>query len=110
MTVTDLASFRRIARPPLLDSTKILLHREKMKNITVSVDDETYRRPRIKAAEHDNSVSALIRKFLAELAGIESDIERLKRQEREIRERIRGATGCRVMMLTGGESDRTPLR
>jgi hypothetical protein len=60
-----------------------------MKNITVSVDDETYRRARVKAAEQDTSVSALVRKFLAELAGSESDIERLKREEREIRERIR---------------------
>ena len=60
-----------------------------MKNITVSVDDETYRRARIKAAEHDTSISALVRKFLVELAGSESDIERLKRQERELRERIR---------------------
>jgi plasmid stability protein len=60
-----------------------------MKNITVSVDDETYRRARIKAAEHDTSISALVRKFLVELAGSESDIERLKRQEREIRERVR---------------------
>jgi plasmid stability protein len=60
-----------------------------MKNITVSVDDETYRRARVKAAEHDTSVSALVRKFLAELAGSESEIERLKRQEREIRDRIR---------------------
>jgi predicted CopG family antitoxin len=59
-----------------------------MKNITVSVDDETYRRARVKAAERDTSVSALVRRFLAELAGSESDVERLKREEREIRERI----------------------
>jgi hypothetical protein len=36
-----------------------------MKNITVSVDDETYRRARIKAAESDTSVSALVRRFLS---------------------------------------------
>ena len=59
-----------------------------MKNITVSVDDETYRRARIKAAEQDTSVSALVRQFLAELAAGESDAERLKRQERDIREQI----------------------
>ncbi|MGH8565012.1 MAG: hypothetical protein ACREXW_13370 [Gammaproteobacteria bacterium] len=34
-----------------------------MKNITVSVDDETYRRSRIKAAEAGTSVSALVRSF-----------------------------------------------
>jgi plasmid stability protein len=59
-----------------------------MKNVTVSVDDETYRRARIKAAEQDTSVSALVRQFLAELAAGESDAERLKRQERDIREQI----------------------
>lgn len=59
-----------------------------MKNITVSVDDETYRRARIKAAEQDTSVSALVRRFLAELAGGESDTEQLKREERAIREQI----------------------
>ncbi len=47
-----------------------------MKNITVTVDDETYRRARIKAAERDTSVSALVKHFLAELAGGESDAER----------------------------------
>jgi hypothetical protein len=59
-----------------------------MKNITVSVDNDTYRRARIKAAEQDTSVSALVRRFLAELASGESDAERLKREERELRARI----------------------
>ena len=35
-----------------------------MRNITVSVDDETYRQSRIRAAELDTSVSALVRGFL----------------------------------------------
>jgi hypothetical protein len=39
-----------------------------MKNITVSVDDETYRRARVKAAEQDTSLSALVRQFLVGLA------------------------------------------
>lgn len=59
-----------------------------MKNITVTVDDETYRRARIKAAERDTSVSALVKRFLAELVDGESDAERLKREERALRERI----------------------
>ncbi len=63
-----------------------------MKNITVSVDDETYHRARVKAAERDTSVSALVRGFLSELASQESDIERLKREERELRARIRAFT------------------
>ncbi len=59
-----------------------------MKNITVSVDEETYRRARVRAAELDTSVSALVKRFLAELAESESDVERLKREERALRERI----------------------
>ena len=59
-----------------------------MKNITVTVDDETYRRARIKAAERDTSVSGLVKRFLTELAAGESNAEQLKRQERALRERI----------------------
>ena len=59
-----------------------------MKNITVSLDDETYRRARMIAAERDTSVSALVKRFLVELASGETEFERLKRQEQEIRERI----------------------
>ncbi len=60
-----------------------------MKNITVSVDDETYRRARIKAAEQDTSVSALVRRFLSDLGASESEFERLKRLEQEVRARIK---------------------
>ena len=56
-----------------------------MKNITASLDEETYRRARKIAAQRDTSVSAL---FLLELGSGESEAERLKRQERELRERI----------------------
>ncbi len=59
-----------------------------MKNITVSLDEETYRRARMIAAQRDTSVSALVKRFLLELGSGESAIERLKRQERELRERI----------------------
>ncbi len=59
-----------------------------MKNITVTLDDETYRRARIKAAEQNTSVSALVKRFLTEIAAGESEPERLKREERVLRERI----------------------
>ena len=39
-----------------------------MKNITVSIDDETYRRARIAAAEREQSVSAMVRDLLQTLA------------------------------------------
>lgn len=38
-----------------------------MKNITVSVDEETHRLARIRAAELDTSVSALVRSYLNSL-------------------------------------------
>lgn len=59
-----------------------------MKNITVSLEDEIYRRARIKAAEQNTSVSALVRTFLEALSAEESPLERLKREERELREAI----------------------
>ncbi len=39
-----------------------------MRNITVSVDEETHRIARIRAAELDTSVSALVRGYLQSLA------------------------------------------
>jgi uncharacterized protein YdaU (DUF1376 family) len=59
-----------------------------MKNITVSLDDETYRRARMIAAQRDTSVSALVKRFLLELASGVTETERLKREERALRERI----------------------
>ena len=59
-----------------------------MKNITVSLDDETYRRARMIAAQRDTSVSALVKQFLRELGAGETEFERLKRLEREIRAQI----------------------
>lgn len=59
-----------------------------MKNITVSVDDETYRQARAKAAERDTSLSALVRRFLVELVSDESAERGLERRERELRAQI----------------------
>jgi phage shock protein A len=59
-----------------------------MRNITVSVDDDTYKRARVAAAERDTSLSALVKAYLEQLASHETEVERLKRQEREIRSRI----------------------
>jgi hypothetical protein len=61
-----------------------------MKNITVSVDDDTYRRARIKAAERDTSVSALVRQYLVDLVQNEGTFERLVREEKELRARVKG--------------------
>jgi post-segregation antitoxin (ccd killing protein) len=59
-----------------------------MRNITVSVDDDVYKRARVAAAELDTSLSALVKAYLETLAAKETPTERLKRQEREIRSQI----------------------
>ena len=67
-----------------------------MRNITVSVDDETYRQARIRAAEAETSVSALVRGFLEELVYGETSeerFERLKRLQDEVIARIEARGG-----------------
>ena len=60
----------------------------KMKNITVSLDDETYRKARIRAAELETSVPAVVRNYLAEFAAGESRFERLQKQEEALMAQI----------------------
>jgi hypothetical protein len=60
-----------------------------VKNITVSLDDVTYRRARMLAAERDTSISALVKDYLVKLGSGESEEERLIREERALREQIR---------------------
>jgi plasmid stability protein len=60
-----------------------------MKNITVSVDDEVHRKARIRAAELGTSVSALVRQFLNDLGGEDTDFERRKRAQAEVIASIR---------------------
>lgn len=61
---------------------------EYVKNITVSVDDEVYHRARIRAALLNTSVSALVRNALNEIAGSETEFERLRAEEETIRRRL----------------------
>jgi len=62
-----------------------------MKNITVAVDDETYRSARVRAAELDTTVSALVREYLRllsvrheEESHAETVVERRHRLLREV--------------------------
>lgn len=61
-----------------------------MPNITVTVDEDTYRAARIKAAAQGSSVSALVKQFLAELAGRDARFEALAQEEEAIRARLDG--------------------
>lgn len=59
-----------------------------MKNVTVSLDDETYRRARVRAAEAGRSLSAMVRECIQGLGERETEFERLKRQEYALRARM----------------------
>ena len=54
-----------------------------MKNITVSVDDETHRQARIRAAEMGTSVSALVRGYLRSLVTQPADVTGISAQDLE---------------------------
>ena len=60
-----------------------------MKNITVSIPDDIYRRARVRAAELDTSVSALVREFLHGLGSEESEFDARKRLQHEVLATIR---------------------
>jgi hypothetical protein len=67
-----------------------------MKNITVPVDEETYRLSRIKAAEAGTSVSALVRSYLVQLVQgrtSETRFDRLRKLQDETLEAIRTRGG-----------------
>jgi plasmid stability protein len=64
-----------------------------MKNITVTVDDITYRRARVRAAELDTSVSAEVKHFLQKFAQNETEFERLLKLEQKVRAEILGFDG-----------------
>jgi len=55
-----------------------------MKNITVTVPDEVYRRARIRAAEEGRSVSALVTEYLRGLAGRDAEFNRLEALQRRV--------------------------
>jgi plasmid stability protein len=54
-----------------------------VKNITVSLEDEIHRRARVRAAELDTSLSAVVRDFLIQFAGGETDFDRRLRLQTE---------------------------
>src|SRR6516164_3475478 len=58
-------------------------YRDLVKNITVSLPDELYRKARIKAAERNTSLSAMVKQFLESLAKEEGEFKRLERLQEE---------------------------
>lgn len=57
-----------------------------MKNLTLSLPDEIYRRARIRAAEKQTSVSGLVRELLLQMdaGAATADFERRKRLQEEV--------------------------
>lgn len=65
-----------------------------MRNITVSVADDVYRRARVLAAERDTSVSALVADFLRDLGDSKSEFDRLLALQREVMNEIEEFSGA----------------
>jgi plasmid stability protein len=59
-----------------------------MKNVTVSLPDDVYRLARVRAAESDSSLSALVADYLRSLGAREAEFARLEAQQHAIQERI----------------------
>lgn len=59
-----------------------------MRNITVAVPDEVYRRARIRAAEQGRSVSALVAEYLQGLADQDAEFARLEALRRRVQAEI----------------------
>ena len=81
-----------------------------MKNITVSLEDDVYRRARVRAAELDTSVSALVKKYLVELAGEETDFERRKRLQNELLAKVKARRFSASDRLTRDEVHERKVR
>lgn len=61
---------------------------ETVKNVTVSLDDATYRNARRRAAENDRSLSSVVREALQSYGAEENEFDRLARMEKELRAEI----------------------
>ena len=64
-----------------------------MKNITVTVPDDVYRRARVRAAEQGRSVSALVADFLRSLADDDTEFKRLEALQKQLMAEITNFSG-----------------
>ena len=64
-----------------------------MKNITVSVPEEVYRRARIRAAEQGRSVSAMVADFLRPLADDDGEFARLEAMQNRLQAEVTSFRG-----------------
>jgi plasmid stability protein len=59
-----------------------------VKNVTVSVPDDVYRRARIRAAELGKSLSSLVAEFLNSLSERETEFARLEAKQKRVQREI----------------------
>ena len=59
-----------------------------MRNVTVSLPEDVYRAARVRAAEADSSLSALVAAYLRSLAGGEAEYARLEAQQSDVWDEI----------------------
>jgi DNA-binding IclR family transcriptional regulator len=59
-----------------------------VKNVTVSLPDEVYRKARVKAAKRNTSLRSLVRRFLESLADEEGEFKKLERLQEESYARV----------------------
>lgn len=75
------------------DRSQFLCYRESVKNVTVSVPDEVYRRARVRAAQKGTSVSALVAGYLRSLDDEDTEFMRLAELQRRTIDGIRAFRG-----------------
>ncbi len=71
-----------------------------MKNITLSVDEDTLAEVRRYAANRDSSVNALVREFLREIATREDRARKARQKIRELSESSKARIGSRSWTRT----------
>ena len=66
-----------------------LCYSDSVKNITVTVSDDVYRQARIRAAEQDTSVSALVADYLRQLSAQVVEFTSLESRQELVRRKIK---------------------
>lgn len=59
-----------------------------MKNVTISLDEESYRKARVIAAQRDTSLSALVKKYLLALTAEGAALRDPKKEQEALLDRI----------------------
>ena len=61
-----------------------------MKSIIIAIDDDTYRRACVIAAQRDASVSVLVKKYLCSLTEENAEVRDFKKEQEDLLDKIAG--------------------